>query len=177
VIRNFLRNIAKVLAEEGKTIEQKTAWWTSPTGLLVFNLYQQAINKKPQLWLADKEPRYRTAIAYGEFNKTKAINAIAPNVIHSLDSAHLVMVADACAREGIALSCVHDSFAVLPSRAKRLHEIQRRELVSLYENNDPLEELRENAARALGSDEKLPKLPDRGNFDIRQVVKADYAFS
>jgi DNA-directed RNA polymerase len=176
-IRTFLRKIAEALAKEGKTIEEKMAWWTSPTGLPVFNLYQRAKTKRPQLWLGDKEPRYKIAFDYGEFNKRKAINAIAPNFIHSMDAAHLVAVANACAWEGIALSCVHDSFAVLPSRANRLHEILRAELVSLYENNDPLAQLRENAARALGSDEMLPAIPPRGDFDIRRVLDADYAFS
>jgi DNA-directed RNA polymerase len=49
--------------------------------------------------------------------------------------------------------------------------------VSLYANNDPLAQLRENAARALGSDEMLPAIPPRGDFDIRRVLDADYAFS
>jgi Autographiviridae RNA polymerase len=172
VIMRYLRDIADTLGEEGKAAE-----WISPTGLPVVNLYRRALTKVPQLWLGDKTPRYTTAIAYGEFNEKKAKNAIAPNLVHTLDAAHLVQVANACAKLGVGLVCVHDSFAVLAPHATRLHEILREELVRLYETSDLLTQVREKAARALGTDENLSPVPPPGDLDRKKVLSASYAFS
>jgi DNA-directed RNA polymerase len=173
VIMRYLRKIARELAEKGKAVE-----WISPTGLPVKNLYQEAVVKRMQVWLGDKVKRHYVAHGYGRFQPVKAENAIAPNFVHTMDAAHLVFVKNACAREGIDLFSVHDSHAVLASRAKRLNEILRQELVHLYANADPLTNVRASAAKMLGPKAALlPAVPPKGDFDLNQVLNATYAFS
>ena len=169
----WLRAVAKALGEKGIAIE-----WTSPTGLPITNLYRKALNKTPQLWLGDKVKRYKTAIGYGEFDKRKAINAIAPNLIHSFDAALVVGATNTCASEGIPLTTVHDTFATLASQATRLREILQDELVGLYktrETNELLTKIREDALRMAPSlDNELQPVPVQGDLDLEQVRLARY---
>jgi DNA-directed RNA polymerase len=171
VIMKYLREIARLLGKKGKAAE-----WTSPSGLLVLNLYQKALTKTPRYWLGDKVHRYTTAYGFGDFNKDKAVNAIAPNLIHTLDAAHLTGVANALAKMGIALATVHDSYAVLPSQAERLRDTLLAEMRRLYETRDLLTQVRENAARVLGSDTELPPVPFLGDLQLKQVI-GPYAFA
>ena len=102
----------------------------------------------------------RSVISVGwkpEQRYDKARSSIAPNYIHSLDAAHLVLVANACARRGIPLVTVHDSYATLPPYADRLREILLEELRAMYATYEPL-------------------VQPTGDLDLNEVT-GDYAFS
>jgi DNA-directed RNA polymerase len=49
----------------------------------------------------------------------------------------------------------------------------------MYESYDPFEEVLEGAKAVLSDTgiAKLPSLPKRGDFDLTEVLKADYAFA
>lgn len=47
---------------------------------------------------------------HSSVNKPKQRTAFPPNYIHSLDSAHMMLTARACQKEGISFAGVHDSY-------------------------------------------------------------------
>ena len=47
---------------------------------------------------------------HSSVNKPKQRTAFPPNYIHSLDSAHMMLTARACHKEGISFAGVHDSY-------------------------------------------------------------------
>ena len=114
-------------------------------------------------------------------NKKKSINGIAPNFVHACDAAHLMRVVIRAASEGIKnLATVHDSFGCLAPRANRSRQIIREEFVRMYEEHDVLAEILEQARNDLSKQQNkkaLPKLPPYGLLDIKEVLKADYAFA
>jgi DNA-directed RNA polymerase len=170
-IRLFLEDIATALAAEDKPLAVN-----SPSGFPFVNLYKVKLKpKRMQRWLGDKPKRNMLTCGYGKFYLKK--HSPAPNFIHMLDSAFLAFVANACEREGIDLVTIHDCFGCLASRAERLREILLEQLYELCQNHDPLGDVRKSAARALGTDEGLPRVPPRGDFDIEQLRFARYAFS
>jgi hypothetical protein len=72
---------------------------------------------------------------------------------------------------------VHDSFATLPCHADELREILLRELRTMYENIDPLQDIYDRTRVALGPTNRTwPILPSRGSLDLSQV-NGPYAFS
>jgi DNA-directed RNA polymerase, mitochondrial len=130
---DFLQKIAKVLAEEGKHMR-----WISPAGVPWINCYNQKDTKRVHLWLHEGGVRVRHTIklAMGELaeiDKTRAVNAVAPNFVHACDAAHLLRTVN------------HDSFGCLPPRAARFLEIIRAELARMYEEHDVLRELLDQA--------------------------------
>jgi len=121
---------------------------------------------------------------------------ISPNFIHSMDAAHLHMVANKAVAEGINdFMLIHDSFATTPNRMVRFSQIVRETFVEMYENNDPLQDLLDNAkgllkvrATTVDADDakdmlklvaNLEKLevPVRGSLDLKVVLQSEYCFA
>jgi DNA-directed RNA polymerase len=177
---NFLQNVARALAKENKPV-----CWTTPTGLPWINRYYEEDKKRVRLFLHDRGVRISyMPVIYAEgkaINKKKSINGIAPNFVHACDAAHLMRVVIRAASEGIKnLATVHDSFGCLAPRANRFRQIIREEFVRMYEEHDVLAEILEQARNDLSKQQNkkaLPKLPPYGLLDIKEVLKADYAFA
>jgi DNA-directed RNA polymerase, mitochondrial len=136
-----------------------------------------------RLYLSSEDMSFRILLATGEkpeINKEKAKNGAAPNLIHGCDAAHLMLTVSAAVAEGIkSIATVHDSFACLPSQAERFRHIIREQFVRMYEQHDVLAEVLEEATRAtrdFGA-QGLPRAPDQGSLDIKQVLKAEFAFA
>jgi hypothetical protein len=59
-------------------------------------------------------------------DKEKSANGVAPNFVRACDAAHLQLVANAAAVEGIRqIATVHDSFGCLASQARRINQMIR----------------------------------------------------
>jgi DNA-directed RNA polymerase len=165
-IQEFVRGTADALATAGKPL-----WWSSPTGVLASNKYFEPDDWQPQLWFGGRPFRPKTVDGKpGTLDAGKCARAGAPNLIHSLDASHLVFVALACAREGIPLATVHDSFAVPACHVDKLQEIWARELRAMYDGNSTvLNEIYDCARRELGPDFLLPEIPQSGELELSEV--------
>jgi hypothetical protein len=145
--------------------------WKSPTGFPVCNLYQ-----KPRLKRLRIGPREFT-VADGYLpgiDKEGAVDASAPNFVHSFDASHLVRTVNAATDEGITdIVTVHDSFACLAPHAKRFGKIIRTQLALIYAcQNHLLGLCDQNAGDPIG----MP-LPPLGKLDPLWVQDAEYLFS
>jgi DNA-directed RNA polymerase len=139
--------------------------WISPSGFPVFQKYCER----------DKTTRVRTALNYtiykhiddadrmerktskgdqqvsipGELNdkikKHKQKSAIAPNIIHSYDSAHALMTVRRLKNEfGLeSFAMIHDSYGVHACDVDALHKVIREEFVKIY-SVDRLTEIQES---------------------------------
>ncbi len=113
---------------------------------------------------------------------------IAPNYVHSLDSAHLVLTVNHLWREGLRhFSVIHDSYGVHACDVPLMVKALKEKLVILYQ--DPLLEnfldAQLSAARSQGIDEqKLERLqalqksiPRGSSFEIKDILHSKYMFS
>jgi len=96
----------------------------------------------------------------------KQAQGAAPNIIHSLDAAHLSLVVNAC---DFPVTTVHDSFGCLPEDMDDLYNETRTQFATLY-MGDPLGSLMRETGQTL---EGL----DLGTFSIFEVLESEYAFS
>jgi len=195
----FFKQVASVLAHEGLPLV-----WTSPVGLPVMHRYNEWDMKRLQLFLFDRnikvtpdtnpeagrDSEQRGAIRSvrasirtkptGRIDKAKARSAVAPNVIHSMDGAHLKLTVLEAKELGITdIALIHDSFGTHAGRTQEFFYVIREAFVSMYANYDPFEEVLE-AAKAVLSDEgikRLPKLPAKGTLDLNVILDAPYAFA
>jgi DNA-directed RNA polymerase, mitochondrial len=92
-----------------------------------------------------------------------------PNVIHSLEASHLVFVALACEKAGIPLVTVHDCFATLGCHVDDLREIWLEELRKMYGRENLLQEIYDDARKALGPNATLPLIPKRGTLSLKKL--------
>lgn len=176
----YLQKLARALAHEGKPLR-----WTSPVGIPWINRYHDPITKRVELWLNDGGVRVRSQITVAvdnkpEVNKEKSSNGVAPNFVHALDAAHLLLVASAARARGItSIATVHDSFGCLPSRATEFNAVIRETFAEMYEQHDVLAEILAQARADLTdcNSDRLPDAIEMGPLNLKDILNADFAFA
>ncbi|XP_073261653.1 DNA-directed RNA polymerase 2, chloroplastic/mitochondrial-like [Populus alba] len=165
-IMNWLGDCAKIIASENEPVR-----WTTPLGLPVVQPYRKlgtrSIKTSLQVLILQKETdkvmvqRQRTAFP--------------PNFVHSLDSSHMMMTAVACKGAGLNFAGVHDSYWTHACDVDEMNRILREKFVKLYET-PILENLLESFEKSFPT-LSFPPLPDRGDFELREVLESPYFFN
>lgn len=173
---DWLQEVSSLLAAENKPVI-----WTTPIGFPVVNGYYEPILKQVDIKIKGKRKRQQLLLGYTDkLKRTKQRSTIAPNVVHSYDACHLMMVALEAKKQGISsFLLIHDSFGCLPTDMPIFANIVREKFVDLYQNHDPFQAIHENALIAL-SDKGRAKLtapPAKGNLDIEEILNSQYAFA
>lgn len=180
----WLQSLAGLMASQGLPLK-----WNSPSGFPVINAYYEPEIERVDLTLWDRSvnipKRLKPTVMLGN-SKTlmpaKCRSSVAPNVVHSLDAAHLHLAVLKAKEEGIkSVMLIHDSFSCLPNDMPRFSAIVRETFVDMYKSYDPLLSLYETAQEALkdlpDALEKLQPPPQRGDLDLHEVLESLYAFA
>jgi DNA-directed RNA polymerase len=195
----WLQKVAGILARHNIPVR-----WVTPLGLPVENAYFKPNTKRVQTTLWNRAlsvpTTYTPQVTVGytkELLEHKQRNSIAPNFVHSLDSAHLMQVVLNSVDNGINdFLLIHDSFAALPNQMPKFNALIREAFVELYENNEPLEGVLTNAVddmmelvstcedaavmtKLQKSMKDLGKLgiPTKGTLDLEDIKRSLYAFA
>ncbi|XP_050872473.1 DNA-directed RNA polymerase 1B, mitochondrial [Lathyrus oleraceus] len=165
-IMNWLGECAKVIACTNQAVR-----WVTPLGLPVVQPYREIgrhlIKTSLQVLTLQRETdkvmvkRQRTAFP--------------PNFVHSLDGSHMMMTAVACKQAGMNFAGVHDSYWTHACDVDEMNRILREKFVELYDA-PILENLLENFEKTFPT-LKFPPLPERGDFDLQEVLKSPYFFN
>ena len=114
-------------------------------------------------------------IAEQEANVLKQTQAFPPNYVHSLDSTHLMLTANACNRKGVTFAGVHDSFWTHACDVDQLNSVLRDKFVELHSGTlleDLLDGFRTNYPNLV-----FPEVPERGTLELKDVKNSVYFFS
>ncbi|EOY31498.1 DNA/RNA polymerases superfamily protein isoform 3 [Theobroma cacao] len=165
-IMGWLGDCAKVIASENQPVQ-----WTTPLGLPVVQPYYKSerhlIRTSLQVLALQREG--------DSVEVRKQRTAFPPNFVHSLDGSHMMMTAVACRDAGLHFAGVHDSFWTHACDVEKMNQILREKFVELY-SMPVLENLFESVQTSYPS-LVFPPLPERGNFDLREVLKSPYFFN
>ena len=101
----------------------------------------------------------------GKLDRRKQATGAAPNIVHSFDAAHLTLIVN---NSDFTVTTVHDSFGCHPGNMNELFQVTREQFIKFYES-DPLSQL-------LAQTNSLDLFPDRGNLNLNEVLKSDFAF-
>ncbi|XP_073003649.1 DNA-directed RNA polymerase 1, mitochondrial-like [Typha latifolia] len=165
-IMSWLGECAKIIASENQPVR-----WTTPLGLPVVQPYRKLgrhlIKTSLQVLTLQRETdkvmvkRQRTAFP--------------PNFVHSLDGSHMMMTAVTCKREGLNFAGVHDSYWTHACDVDQMNRILREKFVELYET-PILENLLEAFQHSFPT-LTFPPLPERGDFNLKDVLDSPYFFN
>lgn len=97
-------------------------------------------------------------------------NGIAPNFIHSCDSAHMMFVVNAMDNVH-NFAMIHDDYGTTATYTEQLYNTIRQQFYTMYESCDPLENIY-NMYKSCG----ISKPPSKGNLDLRSVLESPYFF-
>lgn len=171
----WIKDVSSLLAKHERPVT-----WDSPSGFPVYHAYKDSPFKQVRTFLGRRQVQLAIVTEEGpKLLPHKQRSAAAPNVIHSLDAAHLHLTTAAMANQGVAqLAMIHDSFGCPPGHVETLATTLRREFVGMYERFCIFEELHRRALEALPEEAhpELPAPPAKGTLDIAQVLDSDYVF-
>jgi len=142
--------------------------WISPIGMPVVGWVDVMVEKQlavRSMGLAALLLRFPT----GVFDRSKALSGINPNVVHSLDSAHLWAVINRC---DFPILPIHDSFACHPNDVDDMHLAIRQTFLELYEERG-LGMLLELNNFSTTMDCERPVI---GDFDLKNVLNSPFMF-
>jgi len=173
----YVQDVAKVYASLGMDLT-----WTTPSGYKARQRYRNGSVINVQL----SQSRMRVDLNVtvdaptDPVNVREAAHASAPNVIHSLDAAHLMASVLASREAGIGdVAVIHDSFACHLSDTGVLRNILREMFAQQY-TPDVLgglaKEWRETLDRAGHADVALPSLPCYGKLSLSGIRYSTYLF-
>ncbi|CAK9316793.1 unnamed protein product [Citrullus colocynthis] len=165
-IMSWLGECAKVIASENQPVR-----WTTPLGLPVVQPYRQLGRHLIKTSLQVLTLQRETDKVMAKRQRT----AFPPNFVHSLDGSHMMMTAVACKRAGLNFAGVHDSYWTHACDVDEMNRILREKFVELYEA-PILENLLENFQKSFPK-LTFPPLPDRGDFDLKDVLQSPYFFN
>jgi DNA-directed RNA polymerase len=167
--KDYLKSIVAEANELNKHIE-----YTTPSGFKVVHYYN-IVNTRRSVAKLFGSKELTFFITSDDVNKKAAMQAIAPNFIHSLDAAHMFMTLDQMIKCGIYhLSMIHDSYGCHANYVDRMRDILREQFVLIHTENQ-LERFKNDVQNQLGI--MLPDVPDTGCLDISKVLESDYFFA
>ncbi|KAJ6794908.1 DNA-directed RNA polymerase 1B, mitochondrial-like [Iris pallida] len=165
-IMGWLGDCAKIIASENQPVR-----WITPLGLPVVQPYRKLgrhlIKTSLQILTLQRETdkvmvkRQRTAFP--------------PNFVHSLDGSHMMMTAVACKRAGLNFAGVHDSYWTHACDVEQMNSILREKFVELYDT-PILENLLQSFQQSFPT-LSFPPLPERGDFNLKDVLDSPYFFN
>ncbi|KAK2663200.1 hypothetical protein Ddye_001774 [Dipteronia dyeriana] len=165
-IMSWLGECAKVIASENQPVR-----WTTPLGLPVVQPYRKLGRHIVKTSLQILTLQRETDTVMVKRQRT----AFPPNFVHSLDGSHMMMTAVACREAGLIFAGVHDSYWTHACDVDAMNRILREKFVELYER-PILEDLLESFQQSFPT-LSFPPLPERGDFDLREVLESAYFFN
>nr|CAC80138.1 DNA-dependent RNA polymerase [Spinacia oleracea] len=165
-IMSWLGDCAKIIASENQPVR-----WITPLGLPVVQPYckkgRHLIKTSLQMLTLEKETE--------KIMVRRQKSAFPPNFVHSLDGSHMMMTAVACKHAGLNFAGVHDSYWTHACDVDQMSSILREKFVELYDQ-PILENLLETFQQSYPT-LSFPPLPDRGDFELRDVLDSPYFFN
>jgi DNA-directed RNA polymerase len=114
--------------------------WTAPSGFLIEQAYAESRSRRVKTKVGD-EIVFVSVMedVKNKLDGRKQAQAIAPNFVHSMDAAALVLTITACLERGVLhMAAIHDSYGTLAAAMDTLQEALREQFVRMYEANDVL---------------------------------------
>lgn len=114
--------------------------WFTPSGLEITQSYSKSQIYKVSINIRGKSKKMVLKDWVDEIDKTKQVNAIIPNIIHSLDASHLINLINSAIKDKFTpILTIHDCFGTHPNRMEYLAHEVKKEFILLYSNPNFLE--------------------------------------
>jgi len=172
---DYLQTIARVVAREQLPIH-----WITPVGFPVYQSYPEMKSKRVKAMLMGEVIKPRINTETDLTDKLRMGNGVAPNLVHSVDSAAMMKTVNIAHKNGIQNFCnVHDSFGTTAGDVEVLNQSLREAFVTMFSENDILENFRSDVLKQLPVElhKKIPEAPSKGNLDINQLRESKFFFA
>lgn len=169
---DWLKKCARVHVEAGVPIR-----WSAPSGFLVEQGYKKLSRVVVKTSVGSVLRQHRILVDGDDLSVSRNVNAISPNIVHSIDASILVKAVNLAGENGVgSFSCIHDSFGVCPADAGIMATSIRQVSVEIFQQ-PILQTLQSEMQAYLPRGFSLPEPPPMGDLDVSALLKADYFFA
>lgn len=178
---DFLRRVAKILADDGKHMV-----WTSLIGFPVCQQYHNELSERLSGFCFDraaqKKKRKRGTVItmLDPLHKGDSISGVAPNFIHHADSVHLMTAVNKSKEYGVTnFMVIHDSFATDIENVDTMLECVQATMVEMYAEQCLYTNFLDEAKSLVDDPDahEWPEIPPKGDYDVWSVMDSKYAFA
>lgn len=159
--------------------KDKPVEWVTPCGLLVHQAYKNTTFKKIRTELYGSVYKLNVMLPSDDetLSLAKQTNGICPNFIHSIDASCLMKFLNKAKEQGIeSFGAVHDSYGTLACHTSLTQKLLREAFVEIYDYKENEKDILEKFIEDITGNE-VNDLPQKGNLDIKEVLKSDYFFN
>lgn len=159
--------------------KDKPVEWVTPCGLLVHQAYKNTTFAKLDTELYGSVYKLNVLVPSKDekLSQQKQTNGICPNFIHSIDAACLMKFLNKAKEQGIeSFGAVHDSYGTLACYTSLTQKLLREAFVEIYDYKENEKDILEKFIEDI-TGEEVKDLPQKGNLDIKEVLKSDYFFN
>jgi DNA-directed RNA polymerase len=190
----FFQSLARIMTADDKHFR----FLTPKIGFPMQQFYREEKGEKRKCYVykydvdmsePDAKDITTTQVRYTKYldkiDVDKSKSGISPNIIHAMDSTHLMLTVLFCLEEDVNdLMVVHDSFATTVGNASKMSQAIRNAFYYLYNDyclyTDILDQAREQHSDP--DSVEWPEIPRKGDqdgnlLDLSEVLGADYPFS
>jgi DNA-directed RNA polymerase len=155
--------------------DKQVMTWVTPVGFPVIQDYRKFETKSLDTNFDGIRIQTKHVHPTNKLDGSKCSSGFAPNIIHSYDSAHLMMTINRLSDMGIKdFGVVHDSFATHLGHVQELSDQLRLTFIEMYRGN-VAESMWQEFQEGLGK--ALPKPIEPGHLDITRIMESDYFFN
>jgi DNA-directed RNA polymerase len=170
----WMQDAVRKIVVTGKAVQ----WRVPATGFPVEQAYFVSTSKCVETVLAGRVVQPRIYADTNQIELHKQVNSVAPNVVHSLDAAALMLTVQRAAAEGVeAFGMIHDSYATVPGDCSVLAQATRQSFVRLYTSNNVIGSLYSQFMGQMTNPQDCPAPPRLGDLDVSAVLASEYFFA
>jgi len=192
-IYSYFIDISKLMVK----LELPISWFT-PNGLNFKQKYMKSKESKLAIRIFGKTNKIVLREKVDKIDKNKQVQAIIPNIIHSLDATHLINVINNSFNNNLySIITIHDCFGTLPNSMDKLNYLVKKEFILLYSqdnfldkfHNKMIETLIDNNIQVIFENDKpvkaifneeifnIPSIPKLGKLDLEKIIESRYMIS
>ena len=178
VVMEWLQEVTRVASEANVHLK-----WTTPHGMLVQQHYTVWTSRQVETYL-NGNGSVRTTVQLSEdtgvLSSKLSCNGISPNFVHSLDACALMQTVNLAAKKGVThFHMIHDDYGTHAADTQLLADTLRKAFVEMYSKHDVLLNFRNEvlAQLPLEAQKLIPKVPAKGKFNLKEVLKSEFFFA
>jgi DNA-directed RNA polymerase len=170
---SWLQKVARITSKHGVPLT-----WTAPSGFVVRQHYRKVRGNLIETRFNGKVISFRGSQPTDEIDDNRQASSVAPNFVHSMDAAAMMLTIAACREAGLrSFAMIHDSYGTHAADTDKLAAILRDQFVEMYLAHDVLAEFEASVRAALPEGTELPPRPETGHLDLEAVKDSAYFFA
>ena len=170
----WLMDTTRVATNNGHPVS-----WFAPSGFPVHMAYPKMKDCRVETKLCGSMVRVTLSEEIeGSLDKRRQASAIAPNFVHSLDAAALILTANLALDNGVTnFAMIHDSYGTSAGSTDMLAACTRHAFVDMYSEHDPLAAFLASVNTTLPLEQQVTSTPTAGGLDLQEVLNSPFFFA